>query len=331
MGCARFHGLTIDYLGGWNERGFNKTWYEDLHAALAAKHYATKVVGDESGWRVADDMVKDADFSKSIDIIGVHYSCEGGDGGNANTCHSTQNALDTKKPLWDSESGSQDDNSGTGPLIRAITRGYIDAKMVSFLNWPLIAAITSNLPYPTVGLMVAPQPWSGTYSIGKSLWATAQVTQFAQPGWQLLDNASGYLGKERTNGSYITLRSPNGTDYSAIVETTSASVPSTVTFNIHGNLSNKPVHVRATNLNSTSDKDLFVHVTDVKPEGSGRYQFTVQPNYVYTFSTLTAAGKGQAIAPPPAALLSLLRLLSSSCGEHDIRIVDRHQHRRTLS
>jgi len=174
--------------------------------------------------------------------------------------------------------------------------------MVSFLNWPLIAAITSNLPYPTVGLMVAPQPWSGTYSIGKSLWATAQVTQFAQPGWQLLDNASGYLGKERTNGSYITLRSPNGTDYSAIVETTSASVPSTVTFNIHGNLSNKPVHVWATNLSSTSDKELFVHVTDVKPEGSGRYQFTVQPNYVYTFSTLTAAGKGQAIAPPPAAL-----------------------------
>lgn len=99
MGCARFHGLTIDYLGGWNERGFNKTWYEDLHAALAAKHYATKVVGDDSGWRVADDMVKDADFAKSIDIIGVHYSCEGGDGGNANTCHSTQNALDTKKPL----------------------------------------------------------------------------------------------------------------------------------------------------------------------------------------------------------------------------------------
>ncbi len=302
MGCARSHDLTIAYLGGWNERGFNKTWYEDLHAALAAQHYATKVVGDDSDWSVADNMVKDADFAKSIDIIGVHYSCEGGDGGNANTCHSTQNALDTKKPLWDSESGSQDDNSGTGPLIRAITRGYIDAKMVSFLNWPLIAAITSNLPYPTVGLMIAPQPWSGTYSIGKSLWATAQVTQFAQPGWQLLDNASGYLGKERTNGSYITLRSPNGTDYSAIVETTSASLPSTVTFNIHGNLSNQPVHVWATNLNSMSDKDLFVHVDDVNPKGSSRYQFTVQPNHIYTFSTLTAVGKGQAIAPPPAAL-----------------------------
>jgi hypothetical protein len=302
MSCARSHGLIIDYLGGWNERGFNKTWYEDLHAALAAKHYATEVVGDDSGWDVANDMVKDADFAKSIDIVAAHYSCEGGDGGNANTCHSTQNALDTKKPLWDSESGSQDDNSGTGPLIRAITRGYIDAKMAGFLNWPLIAAITSNLPYPTVGLMVAPQPWSATYSVGTSLWATAQVTQFTQPGWQFLDNASGYLGKERTNGSYITLRSPNGADYSTVVETTSASVPSTVMFNIDGNLSKKPVHVWATNLNSTSDKDLFVHITDVKPEGSGRYQFTVKPDYIYTFSTLAKAGKGEATAPPPAAL-----------------------------
>ena len=47
-------------------------------------------------------------------IIGVHYSCEGGDGGNANSCQSTKTALDTAKPLWDSESGSQDDNSGAG-------------------------------------------------------------------------------------------------------------------------------------------------------------------------------------------------------------------------
>ena len=305
MGCAKSHGLTIDYLGGWNERGFNKAWYEDLHAALAAKHYGTQIVGDDSGWAVADDMTKDADFARSIDIIGVHYSCEGGDGGNANTCHSTENALATKKPLWDSENGSQDDNTGSGPLIRAITRGYIDAKMVSFLNWPLIAAITPNLPYPTVGMMVASQPWSGNYSIGSSLWATAHVTQFAQPGWQILDGASGYLGGERTHGSYITLRSPDGADYSTVVETTSASVPSSITLNTHGNLSQKPLHVWATNVSSASDKNLkdqFFHAADLKPDGSGNYHFTLQPNYIYTFSTLTTAGKGQATPPPPAAL-----------------------------
>lgn len=302
MDCAHAHGLKIDYLGGWNERGFNKTFYENLHAALVAKHSTAQVVGDDSGWDVADAMAKDPTFAKSIDIIGVHYSCEGGDGGNANSCHSTQNAIDTKKALWDSESGSQDDNSGAGPLIRAITRGYIDAKMTALLNWPLIAAITSNLPYPTTGLMVASQPWSGNYSIGQSLWVTAHVTQFSQPGWQFLDSASGYLGNNRTNGSYITLRSPDGIDYSSIVETASANAPSMVTFSVSGSLSKKPVHVWATNLNSKDDKDIFVHLSDLNADGAGSYRFRLHPGYVYTFSTLTTAGKGKAIAPPEHAL-----------------------------
>jgi hypothetical protein len=302
MDCAHSHGLKIDYLGGWNERGFDKPWYEDLHAALLAKHYATKVVGDDSGWRVADAMVKDADFANSIDIIGVHYSCEGGDGGNAKACHSTQNGLATKKPLWDSENGSQDDNTGSGPLIRAITRGYVDAKMTGFLNWPLIAAITSNLPFPTVGLMVASQPWSGNYSVGKSLWATAQVTQFTQPGWHFLNGASGYLGNDRTNGSYITLSSPAGTDYSTVVETTAAKAPSLVKFSVSGTLSRRPVHVWATNLDGSSDQEQFVHISDVDAKGAGNYSFMVLPGHVYTFSTVKNAGKGRATAPPPREL-----------------------------
>ncbi len=308
MGCARTHGLTIDYLGGWNEKGYDKTWYENLHAALAAEHYATKVVGDDSGWKVADAMAKGPAFAKSIDIIGVHYSCEGGDGGNADSCHSTQDAIDMNKPLWDSESGSQDDNSGTGALIRAITRGYIDGKMTALLNWPIIAAITPNLPYPTTGLMVAGQPWSGHYSVGKSLWAIAHVTQFTQSGWRFLDGASGYLGNDRTNGSYISLRSPNGVDYSTIVETTTATAASTVTFSVRGNLQKQLVHVWATKLDATADleatadKDNFVHLADLRPDKSGQYPFTLRPGYVYTFSTLATAGKGKAEAPPASSL-----------------------------
>src|ERR1039457_2880632 len=32
LNCAKSHGLTIDYLGGWNEKGFNESWYETLHS-----------------------------------------------------------------------------------------------------------------------------------------------------------------------------------------------------------------------------------------------------------------------------------------------------------
>ena len=302
LDCAHAHGLTIDYLGGWNERDFDKHWYESLHSALAARHSAIQVVGADSDWKVADAMVEDADFAKSIDIVAAHYSCKGGDGGSADSCHSSANALKLNKPLWDSESGSQDEDSGAGPLIRAITRGYIDGKMSGLLNWPLLAAITSNLPYPTVGLMTAPQPWSGTYSVGKSLWVTAQVAQFTQPGWQLLDSGVGYLGGDRANGSYISLRSQDGGDATTIVETTKAPHPSQATLVASGSFQKKPVHVWATDLDTAPDKGDFVHLVDLHPDASGSYRFTLLPNYIYTFSTVASGGKGMAKAAPAHAL-----------------------------
>jgi hypothetical protein len=303
MGCAASHGLNIDYLGGWNERGYNKAWYENLHTTLAAKYPKTQVVGDDSGWDEADAMASDPAFAKSIDILAAHYSCAGGDGGNADSCSSSQNAVNTGKPMWDSENGSQDDNTGAPALIRAITRGYIDGKMTALLNWPLIAAITPNLPYATVGMSVASQPWSGNYSIGINTWVTAQVTQFVQPGWQFLDNASGYLGNDRANGSYISLTSPAKTDYSTVVETTTASAVSTAGFTVPAAMASKTVHVWATNVNSTDNADYFVHQGDVQPDSSGKFTYTLQPGYVYTFSTVSKpVGKGMAVSPAPHPL-----------------------------
>ena len=299
LDCANSHGLSIDYLGGWNERGFDASWYERLHAAIAVKHPAIKIVGDDSGWDVAAAMAKDSNFAKSIDIVGVHYSCEGGDGGSAESCHSTAAGISSGKPLWDSENGSQDDNSGAGPLIRAITRGYLDSKMTALLNWPLVAAITSNLPYPTVGLMVAGEPWSGNYSIGESLWISAHVTQFTEPGWSFVDSASGYIGGDRLNGSYVSLRSPDGHDASTIVETTTATAPATLEFTISGGAKGKPLQVWATDLSISSGTKRFIHVADVRTDASDHSRFILQPGYVYTFSTINRAGKGT--TEPPAA------------------------------
>ena len=62
--------------------------------------------------------------------------------------------------------------------------------------------------------------------MGKNLWASAQVTQFTQPGWHFLNSsASAYLGGNRANGSYVSLKSPNNTDYSTIYETSAAVAP----------------------------------------------------------------------------------------------------------
>lgn len=301
QGAKSQYGLTIDYIGGWNERGYNKAFYEALKSALQSNGLSTLVVGADSDWGIADAMVSDSTFKAAVDIVGVHYPCTGGDGGSATSCPNTSNALSLGKQLWASENGSQDYNSGAIPMARAINRGYIDGKMTAYINWPLIASIYNNLPYNTVGLMVANQPWSGYYSVGKQLWVTAHTTQFTQHGWQYIDSACGYLGGSDANGSYVTLKSTNGSDYSVIIETVDATASQTATFNVTNGLSTGTVHVWATNLNSANASDYFVQQTAITP-ASGSYTVTLQPGYIYTLSTTTGQGKGTIVSPPPAAL-----------------------------
>ncbi|MFJ7217666.1 ricin-type beta-trefoil lectin domain protein [Amycolatopsis sp. NPDC098790] len=301
LDCAKRHGLTISYLGGWNERGHDKTWYENLRAALNARGYgAVQIVGDDTGWNTADDMLADSRFNAAVGVVGSHYPC--GYLSDATTCASSANAVATGKPLWASEFGSQDFNTGSAAYIRTITRGYLDGQMTGFMDWPLIAALYSNLPYSTVGLATANTPWSGAYQLGENLWANAQVAQFTQPGWKFLTgSASGYLGGNRAGGSYISLKSTNGSDYSTIYETTGATAAQTVDVTVSGNLDGGPVHVWSTDLASSNSADHFVRQADVTPS-SGKYSLTLQPNRIYTVTTTTGQGKGTATGPAAGTL-----------------------------
>ena len=302
LNCAKSHGLTINYLGGWNERNYVISWYEQLRSTLNADGYsATAIVGADSGWGIASDIASNSTFASAVSIIGVHYPCQGGDGGNADTCPGNATATSTGKPLWASENGSQDLNSGAPALIRSITRGYVDAGLSAYINWPIVAAVYPNLPYSTDGLVLANQPWSGAYSVGESLWATAQVTQFTQPGWQFLNSGSGYLGGSESNGSYVSLKSTNGTDYSTIIETTTATAAQTVNVSVSGGLSTGTVHVWATDVNAPAAANTFVQQTSITPS-NGAYSLTVQPGYIYTLTTTTGQGKGTAASPSQSTL-----------------------------
>ncbi|RKE23626.1 ricin-type beta-trefoil lectin domain protein [Streptomyces sp. TLI_171] len=301
IGCAAQHHLPIDYLGGWNERDYNATWYKNLKSALTANgHGSTKVVGADSwDWKLADAMAADPALDNAIDVIGMHYPC--GYLGAMTTCNSTPSAQAIGKPLWASESGSQDYNTGAAAVARAINRDYIDGRMTSFINWPAIAALYQNLYFSTDGMSLAPQPWSGSYSIGQTTWVTAHTTQFTKPGWKYLDPAAGYLGGNRTNGSYVALRSPSTGDYSAVVETMDATASQTAAFTITGGLSTGQVHVWSTNLATADASDDLVHEQDLTPV-NGSYTLTLQPGHLYTVTTTTGQGKGAATAPAAAPL-----------------------------
>ncbi len=296
LDCARTNGLTINYLGGWNEKGYNATWYVNLRSALNSHGYSNVkiIASDDFGWAPADEAARNSAFANAVQVFGSHYVC--GYRSAQSNCPSSSTAVASGKPLWASENGSDDYNAGAQALARGINRDYIDGKMTGYLNWPVIAAITPNIPWATTGVAVAQQPWSGNYSIGKNAWVMAQTTQFTAPGWRYLDNSSGYIGGNRNNGSYVSLRSPSTGDYSTIIETMDASSAQTLNFTVTGGLSTGAVHVWSTNVRSSNPADFFVHGADITPSG-GSFSLTVQPGYVYSFSTASGQGKGTATSP----------------------------------
>ncbi|WP_433688888.1 ricin-type beta-trefoil lectin domain protein [Micromonospora carbonacea] len=304
LGCAKQHNLTIDYLtAAQNERLYDANWTINLRTALNNNGYAgvKLIFGDDypGSWNPANVAVNNAALRNAIDVIGGHYPC--GYLAAQTTCTVSANATATGETLWNSEGGSQDYNDGAKPLARGINRGYLDGRMTAYINWNLIGATTTNIPWATVGLMLANQPWSGWYAVGKNAWTLAHTTQFTAPGWKYLDSSSGYIGGARNNGSYVSLKSPNNTDYTTVVETMDATAAQTLDLTVTGGLSTGSVRVWSTNLNSNNTADHFVRGADITPSG-GRYSLTVQPGRVYTITTTTGGGKGTATSPPQGQL-----------------------------
>jgi O-glycosyl hydrolase len=300
LNCAKSDGLTINYLGGWNERGYNIGWYEQLRSALNAAGYSgVQLVADDTSWNVANDLVSNSAFSQAVQIVGSHYPC--GYLSAETSCPSSSNAVATGKPLFASENGSQDYNNGAAAMARADNRDYLDGKMTATINWPIVASIYPAFPFATDGLILANQPSAGWYSVGKQAWVTAQTTQFTAPGWTYIDSASGYIGGSGSNGSYVTLKSPDGTNWSSIIETTQASAAQTANFTITGGLSAGPVHVWTTNVNSANPSAWFVHSADITPAG-GSFSLTLQPGFVYSLTTTSGQGKGTAASPAQGSL-----------------------------
>jgi hypothetical protein len=291
QGARQYHGLTIDYVGGWNEcyTGWDPGWFKRLKNALAENGLSTKIIGVDEYYSnltpSAQALISEPGFYSDIDIAAVHYPC--GFSPIAG-CVSLPKIPGLSKPMWASES-----NSDPAGIVRANNLMYIDARITASIIWPLVGAVYPNVPYADAGLILANEPWSGRYSVSRSLWAAAHTTQFAQPGWRYIDSASGRLLGQ--SGSYVAFAAPNGTDYSVVFETYYAPSSQTVTFTVTGGLSMGPVEVWSTNLTSASPDDWFVHEGSAVPV-NGKYSLTLRPGFVYSITTTTGQAKA-ALAP----------------------------------
>ena len=292
--AKRDYGLDIAYAGIWNERDSNIPYIKHLHGLLKARQLSTRIVCCDGDWSIADSMLTDRELAADIAVIGAHYPRD--EQGKVST---TAAARSTGKPLWSSE---DQPNPGGGPIVsrdwliggrilaQIYNENYLKGSMTSTEIWSPVTSYYGNLPAAGSGLMEANTPWSGHYEVKSTIWVTAHTTQFAQPGWRYLDSASGSLPDK---GSYVSLRSKDGRNWSMILETVGAERPQKAAFQVTGGLTAARVHVWETN-NSRS----FDHVASLTPV-RGIFEYTFDPDSLYSLTTTSGQGKG--LAEPPSA------------------------------
>ncbi len=301
-GAKTTYGLDIAYTGIWNEKHFESAEFvKTLKRVLDARHLPTQIVCcDEypqrgvDQWTILGEMEKDAALRQAIGVVSVHYPRVDGE------LTTPPSARDMGKPLWSSE--DQPDSSASNILSRdwlvggrslaqLYNENYLKGSFTATEIWSPITSYYDILAAPNSGLMYANTPWSGHFDVQGAIWATAHTTQFAQPGWQYLDKSCGYLVDK---GDYVVLRSPNGKDWSVVLQTIGAAHPQSVNFTIRAASSDAIVHVWETNESRT-----FEHVADL-PVSNGGFSYTFEPGSLYSLTTTTGQGKGTAATPAAA-------------------------------
>lgn len=304
QGARKAHNLEIDYVGVWNEKNHDVEWVKLLKRTLLANGLSTKIVccdlvAHPNQWTIIADMQKDPELKKAVDAVGVHYT----EIDTRNVPHpvkTPQAALEIGKPLWASEDHPprpvwRDPRENEWPrgsqLGKLYNENYIVRRFTKTEPWAIITSYYDVLRAPNSGLMWAAAPWSGHYRVQTTIWTTAHTTQFAQPGWSYIDKACAYLAGKC---SYVTLKSPNGRDYSIIIETVDATAEQTVTFEVAGGLSQGVVHMWRTN-----ERSLFERIAQIAPK-NGSFSIKLEPGSFYSLTTTTGQRKGTAASPPDA-------------------------------
>jgi galactosylceramidase len=282
--ARRVHGLDLSYVGVWNETRPDLGWIKLLRRTLDQSEMRdVKIVAaDEiNSWNIVELMKRDPELAQGIDVVGAHYP----------KFRSTPAARECGKPIWCSEDGPWRGNwNGAGILARQYSRNYVEGRMTKTIVWSPVTSYYDNLPLPGSGVMRANAPWSGHYAPQPALWATAHTTQFAQPGWQYLDDACLLLPE---GGSLVTLRAPKGTDFSLIAETMGAESRQEISVQIRGGLSEGPLHVWRSDA-----QEQFVRREDIQP-AQGRFTLVLEPNCLYSLTTTSGQAKGGVPPPPP--------------------------------
>ncbi|XP_071090451.1 galactocerebrosidase-like [Haliotis cracherodii] len=295
IGAKTHYNLTIDYVGIWNESPYNTTYIKALRKMLDTHgcSFTRIVAADYFHWdNIAGDVLADPVLADAIYAIGVHYPEE----------NSSLYAVDTGKQLWASEDHAVKSNMRWN-------RNYVNGYMSGTVIWAIISAWYPGLPWIGSGLLNAEQPWSGYYEIPQYVWLAAHTAQFTEPGWQYLRHGAG-VGRLAGGGTFVSLVSPDGEDFTIILETVqqnytgpeSVVKPQNVTLQLKGTLRNVTrFNVWFSQLTDPTGASVLFEQRPPLKVVDGVLNLDLQPDQVYTFTTLNTGHKGSfPDAPPPA-------------------------------
>lgn len=294
-GAKTYHDLDIRYTGCRNESGVNLPWvkmYRETLDKAGLNHVAIHGFDNwppQTKWLFAKELATDPELNRAIGIIGNHVTWKGAPEGVSPV---PDYVLNSGKPIWDTEEHVYKTGFLSGIMkVKACNENYIDSKITSTVFWHLISAFYSIEGwYGKHAMALAPSPWSGHYTLCPELWAHAHTCQFTKIGWKYLDGGgSGYL---KSGGSYVTYKANNSSHYTIVIETQSATVDQSITFNITGGLSGGTLSVW-----KSDSSAMFQRQDDIEPQ-KGAFTLTLSANSIYTISTTTGQQKGVHPDPP---------------------------------
>ncbi|ESO01741.1 hypothetical protein HELRODRAFT_157218 [Helobdella robusta] len=307
LGAKKYYNIDVDYVGIWNERRYTTEYVKVLKQLLLANNLKNvKMVVADGDWSVSADIMKDPAFAAVVDVIGAHYP----------GTESTEDSQKTNKTLWASEDYSTfNDDVGAGCWARLLNRNYVKGLMTSTIAWNLVASYYDALPYTRDGLMTANEPWSGYYEVANPIWVTAHTTQFTKIGWRYLKHESG-VGHLERGGTYVTLISPDNKDITIIIETMTYNhskcirprIPKYEVFSQQAEFFFSGILSGVTKLNRWKSSfkyglgeksSVFVKMEPIKVSLSS-FRLSLEPDEVYTLTTLEVGVKGQYGSPPPS-------------------------------
>lgn len=286
-------GAPFEFVKKHLRPALDEAGYGDVQIQMA-DHYNQRH-GGRFKWEATRRIMADPELSRIVPVIGYHYPV------GYRTSYSDlrpmpEGFLETGKSHWASEDYSVRGGSfkSAHNYMGKIIREYDELRMTKSIAWAPFTSMPNGFLWHNVGFLDASDCWSGHYRIWPGMWAMAQLTQFADPGWQYMDSAISSCGNRRDGCMYMAMMAPNKKDWSLVAVTGNKEFP--VEIAVGDGMNSDKVH-----LWKSDNKEQMKQLQSITPE-EGFVKLTLEGNSIYTLTSTTGQKKGQAAHTVPDAV-----------------------------